>query len=248
MTTISTDDPIAQATVTAIHTGDLTTLRQLLTEQPWLATVRLGSDDPDGMSRTLLHVATDWPGHYPHVAATIGALVDAGAGVDARFAGPHEETPLHWAASSDDVAALDALLDAGADIEAPGSVLGGGPPISDARGFKQWKAAHRLVERGARTTLFDAAGIGLLDRVQGYFTDTTTAAPTPEEVSRAFWGACHGGHLSCARYLLDHGADINWIPPWARETPLEAAGHSGNPELVTWLHLNRARPAEQLGH
>ncbi len=64
------------------------------------------------MSRTLLHVATDWPGHFPHVSASIVALVEAGADVNARFHGPHEETPLHWAASSDDVAALDALLDA----------------------------------------------------------------------------------------------------------------------------------------
>jgi len=60
----------------------------------------------------LLHVATDWPGHFPHVSASIAALVEAGADVNARFHGPHEETPLHWAASSADVAALDALLDA----------------------------------------------------------------------------------------------------------------------------------------
>jgi len=37
---------------------------------------------------------------------------------------PATETLLHWAASSDDVAVLEALLDAGADIESPGSVIG----------------------------------------------------------------------------------------------------------------------------
>ena len=40
--------------------------------------------------------------------------------------GSHNETPLHWAASSNDVAVADALIDAGADIEAAGGVIGGG--------------------------------------------------------------------------------------------------------------------------
>jgi uncharacterized protein len=222
--TISSEDPVAVAAVAAIRAGDLAALRRLLAENPRLATARLGDDYPGGMSRTLLHVATDWPGHFPGVAATVAVLVAAGAEVNARFRGPHEETPLHWAASSDDVEALDALLDAGADIEAPGAVLGGGPPLADARGFKQWKAAFRLVERGARTTLVDAATLGLLDRVQAYFAD---AEPTPEEITRAFWGACHGGRHECAEYLLDRGAELNWIPPWENLTPLDAAEREG---------------------
>ena len=74
---------------------------RLLAEHPDLAAARIG--DPDGMSRTLLHAATDWPGHFPNNPATVRALVAAGADVDARFTGPHHETPLHWAASSDDV-------------------------------------------------------------------------------------------------------------------------------------------------
>src|SRR6185503_2808131 len=81
---------------------------------------------------TLLHVATDWPGHFPDVVKTVKTLIMAGADVNARGSGPHTETPLHWAASSDDVEVLDALLDAGADIEAQGAVIGGGTPMSDA--------------------------------------------------------------------------------------------------------------------
>jgi len=119
MTTIGTDEPLAAAAVTAIRTGDVTALTRLLADNPGLATTRLGDDDPSGMSRTLLHVATDWPGHFPNGPATVAALVAAGADVNARFRGPHTEIPLHWAASSDDVAVLDAVLDAGADIEAP---------------------------------------------------------------------------------------------------------------------------------
>src|SRR6185436_12260940 len=121
-----------------------------------LATVRLGNDEPCGMSRSLLHVATDWPGHFPNGAATVAALIEAGADVNARFSGPHTETPLHLAASSDDVDVLDALLDAGADIEAPGAVIGGGTPIADAAAFGQWDVARRLVERGASTNLWES--------------------------------------------------------------------------------------------
>jgi uncharacterized protein len=74
----------------------------------------------------MLHVATDWPGHFPNGPAVIAMLVGAGTDPSAPVGGSwHAETPLHWAASSDDVAVADALLDAGADIEAPGASIGG---------------------------------------------------------------------------------------------------------------------------
>lgn len=68
--------------------------------------------------------------------------------MNARFVGSHTETPLHWAASSDDVEAATALLDAGSDIEAPGAVLGGGSPLAEAVGVGQWQIARLLVDRG----------------------------------------------------------------------------------------------------
>jgi ankyrin repeat protein len=165
----------------------------------------------------------------------VAALVQAGADVDARFEGHHHETPLHWAASCDDVAVLDALLDAGANIEARGAVIGGGTPLSDATAFAQWNAAFRLVERGAATTLFTAATLGLQERVAAFF--ATSPAPGGDEVDAAFWGACHGGRLPTARYLLERGADLNWIPPWAPLTPLDAARRTspGADDLIRWL-------------
>jgi hypothetical protein len=120
---ISADDPVAAAATSAVQAGDHDVLRRLLGEHPELVVARIGSE---GQSRTLVHAATDWPGHYPRVADTVALLAAAGADVDARFVGSHAETPLHWAASSDDVDAIYALLAAGADIEAPGAVLGGG--------------------------------------------------------------------------------------------------------------------------
>jgi ankyrin repeat protein len=241
MAFLTTEDPCAVAAATAIHTGDVAALRRLLAEHPELAGVQLG--DP-GMSRSLLHVATDWPGHYPNSPATVAALVAAGADVHARFTGPHTETPLHWAASSDDVAVLDALLDAGADIEAPGAVIAGGTPLDDAVAFGQWQAARRLVERGARTRIWHAAALGLLERVTGYFDGP--APPSPDDVTHAFWSACHGGQQQTAEYLLEHGAELNWVG-YDNLTPFDAARRAGANALVAWLHSRGGRCADEVG-
>jgi hypothetical protein len=243
--TIDPSDPLALAVVEAIRAGDTDGLRRLLDTHPGLAAARIGDDGPGGTTRSLLHVATDWPGHFPGGPATVAVLVGAGAEVDARFGGgSHDETPLHWAASSDDVEVLDALLDAGADVEAPGGIIGGGTPLADARAFGQWRAAHRLLERGARTTIDDDATLGLQDRLEGHFAGATP--PDPETVSRAFWQACHGGQRGCAEYLLDRGADPNWVPPWEPLTPLGAAARSGADDLVAWLRTRGAKPAAEL--
>jgi uncharacterized protein len=221
---IRPDEPLAVAAVEAIRSGDITALERLLSENASLSTARING-------RTLLHVATDWPGHFPNSAATIAALIAHGADTNARFTGAHTETPLHWAASSDDVAALDALLDRGADIEAPGSVIAGGTPLADAVAFGQWQAARRLVERGARTTLWQAAALGLMARVEEYFAGE---APPADQVTNAFWCACHGGQREAAEYLLGRGADRDWIG-YDGMTAIDAAGRSGARELVEWL-------------
>lgn len=245
---IADDQARQAAAVRAIQRGELETLRRLLRETPELARARVGDPgQPGGESRTLLHVATDWPGHFPEVAATIRALVEAGADPNARFVGRHEETPLHWAASSDDVAALDALLDAGADIEAPGSVIGGGSPLADAVAFGQWKAARRLVERGARANLWQAAGLGLLERLEECLSDgaeATSDSGGPTAITKAFWAACHGGQLRAAERLLGRGADVNWVG-YDHRSPLDVAERGGVDELVTWLRERGARSARE---
>jgi ankyrin repeat protein len=156
---IPASDERAVAIVAAIQNGDVGTLQRHLGDSADLAAARIV--DRQGVSRTLLHVAADWPGHVPDGAAIVATLIAAGADVNAgvRHPGPKgsPETALHWAASSDDVDVLDALLDGGADIEAPGAVFTGGTPMSDAVVFAQWRAARRLLERGATTTIWQAA-------------------------------------------------------------------------------------------
>jgi ankyrin repeat protein len=238
---IPTDDPRAVAAVDAIHSGDVERLSSLLQDHPELATAALGhADDLEkkGMTRTLLHVVTDWPGHFPKGADAVGVLMNSGADVNARFTGPHTETPLHWAASSDDVAVLDALLDHGADIEARGAVIGGGTPISDATAFGQWNAARRLLERGATTTFWESATLGLRDRVDAFF--NADPPPSAEDITEAFWGASHGSQLGMAEYLHARGADINWVG-WDDLTALDAARRSDAREVVVFLEELGAR-------
>ena len=188
--------------VELIRTGTAEQLGALLRERPQLAAAR-----PDG-ARTLLHAVTDWPGHFPESGAKVAVLVAAGADPNARFAGDaHSETPLHWAASCDDVEALDALLDAGADLEADGAVVGGGTPLADAVAFGQWAAAARLLERGARVNLWQAAALGLEDRVR----EDLARNPNAEELDHALWCAAHGGRRATAELLLEAGADPTWV-------------------------------------
>jgi hypothetical protein len=76
--------------------------------------------------------------------------------------------------------------------------MAGSTPLADAVGFGQWKAARRLVERGARTTLAHAAALGLMDRVEEHFVGKTS--PTSDQVNYALWYACHGGQRRAAEY------------------------------------------------
>ena len=227
-------DADADAAVAAIHDGDVAALERLLRERPDLATARVRG------GRTLLHVATDWPGHFPNAAATVAALAAAGADVDAPFIGAHAETPLHWAASSNDVEVLDALIAAGADIEARGAVIAGGTPLSDAVAFGQWDAARRLVGAGARPTFREAAALGLSERVR----ERCDAEPPParDELSEVLWYAAHGGQQEVAEDLVRRGADVHWVAPWDGLTPAEAARRSDATELAQWLQARGELP------
>jgi uncharacterized protein len=237
---LAADDPLAAEATQAVQAGDVDRLAQLVREHPSLANARIGTF-PDGMSRTLLHAATDWPGHFPDNTRVVKLLIDAGADVNARFTGPHTETPLHWAASSDDVAVIDVLLDNGADIEAPGAVIAGGTPLADATAFGQWNAARRLIARGAGSNLFESATLGLLDRIEPQF--AADPKPSADDVTGAFWGACHGGQRVTAEYLLARGADLNWVSRWDSTTPLDAARRSEADAIVDWLLGLGARSA-----
>lgn len=240
MTLLNADDPDAIEFVEAIRGGHVERLREMLAAVASGA-ADIGISGPGGEVRTLLHIATDWPGHFPSVAETIGVLAAAGADVDAPFVGPHAERPLHWAASSDDVAALDALLDAGADVEAPGSVIDGSTALMDAVAFGQWRAARRLVERGAAVTPWQGAALGMVAPVETWLAGDP--APTADDLGRQLWAACHGGQLTMVQRLVAAGGAVDWLAPWDGTTPLEAARRSDANDVVRWLQQLPDDPA-----
>jgi ankyrin repeat protein len=136
----------------------------------------------------------------------------------------------------------EALIDGGADIEAPGGSIADGSPLDNAVGYGCWRFARLLVEPGARVEkLWHAAALGMLGR-----TEELLPSASPEEINNAFWQACAGGQRRAAELLLAHGGELNWIPDYARGTPLDQAGSidTGRAALVSWLQERGARSAE----
>jgi uncharacterized protein len=231
--TLQPDDDCAADLLRAIRSGDLDRLARLLDEDRALAGAWVR--DRRGLARSSLHVVTDWPGSFPGGRATVRLLADAGADPNAAIGGDGE-TPLHWAASSDDVDVADALIDAGAGLEARGGSIACGTPLDNAVGYGCWHVARRLVERGARVDkLWHAAALGMLARLE----DLLAAVPPPsaEDINNAFWQACHGAQRRAAELLLGRGADPNWVPDYAEGSVLEVAAGPGTRRdlLVTWL-------------
>jgi uncharacterized protein len=219
----------------AIRTGDLAALRSLIDAHPSLATSRLNGTWP-------LHVVTDWPGYFPNGPRVARMLIDAGADLDAGCEPDSTgETPLHYAASSDDSDVALVLIEAGANLEVPDGSIG--TPLDNAIGYGCWNVARLLVERGAKVDkLWHAAALGMSSRLD----ELLAGEVPPEDISQAFWHACAGSQRRAAELLLGLGANLNWVPDYARGTPLDAAAGGGTRQenVISWLKELGARSDE----
>jgi len=236
----------AKNLVAAIKSGDTEKVGALLADQPELVHEQIGRNQ-----RTMLHYSTDWPGHYPNVAATIELLCRAGADPNAGFPHPKNslvaETPLHWAVSSGDVDATRALIAAGAIIDAPGGIFDGCFPFEESIIFQKYDAARVLLEHGATPYLPGAAALGQMEEVESYFDadgildlektwlSNWNMPRQPQHVlDRAFQFACRAGHLEIAQFVLERGADPNAISP-ADTTARDMATDNSHEHVVEWL-------------
>jgi hypothetical protein len=245
--TLPFDDPAAVELTMAIHGGDLGAVQRLLAARPELATARIiGRKGLEGGWRTPLHVATDWPGYFPAAPAVVVLLLDSGADPNDHTGGDRPETPLHWAASTDDVDVAVALVDGGADLETPGGSIG--TQLDNAVGYGCWHVARLLAERGAPVdALWHAAALGMLTRLEELL--GVVPPPTEEAVNEAFYQACHGGQRRAAERLLAAGADINASPGYTDDTALAAAGGPDTRRdlLMTWLRDRGASSSADAG-
>ncbi len=86
----------------------------------------------------------------PNAAGGRPSTGQSGADVNAASTGRHAETPQHWAGSSHDIQTLDALLDAGADVDAQDGAIDS-TSWSTRPHFGQVARCARAVELSSRT-------------------------------------------------------------------------------------------------
>ncbi len=253
---IPSDDRVAVELRAAVRTGDVAAIQGLLRSDPALVSARLVSKD--GGSGTPLHLVTDWPGYFPKGPEIVRLMIDSGADPNALTAGrdspgPGDETPLHYAASSDDVDVAEALIDGGADIEVPDGSIG--TPLDNAVGYGCWHVARLLVTRGARVDkAWHAAPKGRLTGSK----DPRAAARVCGRVAVASGHACAGGQragllrfcwpagrrsqLGAGLRARDTAGRRQRAEYHAGERPLLAAGAGATPAPIDARHRLDARP------
>ena len=237
----------------AIEHSDIRRLDGLIASHPDLPHLR--SEDND---RTLLHTVAGYPGHKPKGVEMARLVINAGADVNARFQHGQveavKETPLHWAASNDDLDLAELLLDQGAEIDSDRGVIANGTPLWNAVIFRCVNVAMLLIDRGASSNLMTAAGAGRRDLVDRFFddegnvTENAGALPCWEEprppktaLDSAFGFACRNGHVTIAKILFERGADPGWVNP-AGESAYQQAKTGGHKIVMDWMKARGIAP------
>ncbi|HJX91294.1 MAG TPA: ankyrin repeat domain-containing protein [Pyrinomonadaceae bacterium] len=244
--------------VAAVRSGDLQKFKQLVAEDPSLATLRSSTSHP-----TLLQcVALDGK-DKPNNVEMAAVLVDAGAELN---------EPLVAAASINNRGVAELLLDRGAAIDG----TGGWTPLEEALYWNSQDVIALLLERGvAIQNLRIAAGLGSTDLIENYFNDDGTLKPEAGKINwpwgdleaiahsnhdaagkrtltdrvnewsqdqqgiinNAFVYACMHGHIDAAKLLLEKGAQVDVVPGGFdyAGTGLHYAALNGHRPMVEFL-------------
>ena len=219
--------------INAIKSGDAGRLKELLRQDPSLATGRSATSHP-----TLLQCLVLDGKDSPHRVEMAGILIDAGAGLNG---------PLGACASCDNVEVAALLLDRGAAVNG----AGGWSPLEEALYWNSQGVKALLLGRGASIhNLRIAAGLGRTDSIEAFFDSDGSlkagagridwpwggldaisqsnfsqegkeklasrvrswAGDNQDIINNAFVYACMHGHIDAAKLLLRKGAQIDAIP------------------------------------
>lgn len=156
--------------IAAIKSGDLERLKALVAEDPSLATSRSTKSHP-----TLLQCLVLDGKDKPNNVEMAKLLVNAGAELN---------EPLVAAASIDNRAVAELLLDRGAALDGNG----GWSPLEEALYWNSQDVIALLLERGAKVqNLRTAAGLGRSDLIEGYFNEDGSLKPEAGHINWP-WG------------------------------------------------------------
>lgn len=98
------------------------------------------------------------------------------------------------------------LLDAGPTSARRQQILQSA--LDEAVHCGQHAAAEFLIERGARLTLIQAAGLGMLSKVKEFIAANPASVNPTDGSETPLMAAAHHGHTRVMRFLLDNGADV----------------------------------------
>lgn len=231
-----------------LEAGDVEGLRDLLGQDPGLATERSECSHPTILQCLVLTVPA-----VDSLESLIDLLADHGADLT---------DPLIAASGMDNRRAIVALLDRGARIEGNGRWS----PLEEALYWGHEDAVALLLERGAPiNNLRTAAGLGERERIAPCFDASGALTPAAGEVASPFESlsiaevirrdpqqvlgnalvyAAAWGRTDAATDLLDRGAPVNLIPAGFdyAGTPLHYAAIRGRREMVDLLLGRGADP------
>ena len=229
-----------EAAADALVNGEISVLRNLLTNHPELVWAR----STRAHQSTLLHYVSangveDYRQKTPaNIVEIADLLLTAGSDVHAEsnaYGGGTTTlgltaTSWHPEQAGVQIALLSLLLAHGATI--PSSAVN--DCLANGRGL----AAEFLASRGAPLDLEAAAGIGRLDLVQSLYSSSTQ-----KQLTDGFAWACEFGRASVVKYFLQQGIDVAAKLRHFGQTGLHWAAYSGHPDVVKLL-LERGAPIE----
>src|SRR5215211_24409 len=166
--------------IEAMRAGDVEKLKALLSADPSLASSRSSRSHP-----TLLQALVLDGKDKPKNIEMAQVLIDAGAELN---------EPLVAAASIDNRAVAELLLDQGAAIDG----TGGWSPLEEALYWNNQNVLTLLLERGAKVqNLRTAAALGRIDLIESYFNAEGTLKP---EAGKIDWPFGSLDNIACSNH------------------------------------------------